>query len=287
MKLHLLTATALLALSTTAFADGHFDRTLNVSSSPDLYVNNGSGNITIHAGNGNQIHIVGHIKPSWNVFGMSGDNNSQIHQIEENPPIAQDGNAVHIGFTSGHHDEYNHISIDYDITTPAGVALNLHSGSGDVTTEDVGRFLTASSGSGNIRARGISGPADLQSGSGDITVDQRTGGDVKARTGSGNVRIHGFNGTLTARSGSGDIDADGHLTGNALLESGSGNVRLHLGSDAHFNLEASTGSGDIRVHYPNAPQQDEHSRHHMTAPINGGGPPLQVHTGSGDVEIAG
>lgn len=286
MKLQLLTATALLALSTAAFADGHFDRTLNVSSTPDLYVNNGSGNITVHPGSGNQIHIVAHIKSSWNMFGMSGDNSSQIHQIEENPPIAQDGNTVHIGFTSGHHDEYNHISIDYDITTPTGVALNLHSGSGDVSTEDVGRFLTASSGSGNIRAHGVSGPADLQSGSGDITVDERTGGDVKARTGSGNVHIHGFNGTLNAHSGSGDIDADGHLTGSAMLESGSGNVRLHLGADAHFDLEASTGSGDIRVRYPNAPQQDDHSRHHLTAPINGGGPPLQIRTGSGDVEIA-
>ncbi|QMV17340.1 DUF4097 family beta strand repeat protein [Granulicella sp. 5B5] len=286
MKLHLLTATALLAVSTAAFADGHFDRTLNVSSTPDLYVNTGSGNITVHAGSGNQIHIVGHVTSSWNLFGMSSDSSGIIHQVEENPPIAQDGNTIRVGFQSGHHDEYNHVSIDYDITAPAGVALNLHSGSGDVNTDSIGRYLTASTGSGNIRAHSVSGPADLQSGSGDITIDERTGGDVKARTGSGNVHIHGFNGALQARSGSGDIDADGHLTSGAVLESGSGNVRLHLGSDAHFDLEASTGSGDIRIRYPNAPQQDDHSRHHMTAPINGGGPPLQVRTGSGDVEIA-
>ncbi len=286
MKLQLLIATALLSASTAAFADGHFERSFTVSAASDLYVNNGSGNVTIHAGSGNQIHIVGHVKSSWSVFGMSSDNSSQIHEIEEHPPISQDGNAIHIGFTSGHHDEYNHVSIDYEITAPADVALNLHSGSGDVTTEGVGRFLTASSGSGNVRADGVSGNVDLQSGSGDITIDERTGGDVKARTGSGNVHVHGFNGTLTARSGSGDIDADGHLTGAATLESGSGNVRLHLGNDAHFNLEASTGSGDIRIRYPNAPQQDDHSRHHMTAPINGGGAPLQIRTGSGNVEIA-
>jgi hypothetical protein len=286
MKLQLFTAAAVLAISAAAHADGHFERTLSVSSSPDLYVNNGSGNIQIHAGAGTQIHISARIHPSsWGIFGGSGDSSGAIHEIEEHPPITQDGNAVRVGFVTGR-DEYNHVSIDYDITVPAGAALNLHSGSGDVTTDDVGRYLTASSGSGNIRAHGVSGPADLQSGSGDITIDERTGGDIKARTGSGNVHIRGFNGTLVARSGSGNIDAEGHLVGAATLDSGSGNVKLHLGADAHFNLEASTGSGDIHVHYPNAPEQSEHSRHHMTAPINGGGPPLQIRTGSGDVEIS-
>ncbi|WP_263380166.1 DUF4097 family beta strand repeat-containing protein [Granulicella paludicola] len=285
MKLQLVTAAAVLAISTAAFADGHFERTLNVSSTPDLYVNNGSGNIQIHAGSGSEIHISARIRTSWGMFGGGGDSSNAIREIEDHPPIAQEGNSVRVGFVTNH-SEYNHVSIDYDITAPAGVALNLHSGSGDVTTADVGRFITASTGSGNIRAQGVSGPADLQSGSGDITLDQRNGGDIKARTGSGNVHIHGFNGSLVARSGSGDIDAEGHLTGTATLDSGSGNVKLHLGNDAHFNLEASTGSGDIRVRYPNAPEQDEHSRHHMTAPINGGGPPLQVRTGSGNVEIS-
>jgi DUF4097 and DUF4098 domain-containing protein YvlB len=118
-------------------------------------------------------------------------------------------------------------------------------------------------------------------------LTELSAGDVKARTGSGNVHIHGLNGGLIARSGSGDIDADGHLNGSASLESGSGKVELHLGSDAHFNLEASTGSGDIHVNFPNAPHQDDHSRHHLTGPVNGGGPPLEIRTGSGDVEISG
>jgi DUF4097 and DUF4098 domain-containing protein YvlB len=73
--------------------------------------------------------------------------------------------------------------------------------------------------------------------------------------------------------------------GSANLSSGSGNIKLHLAPDAHFNLEASTGSGDIRVNYPGAPEQGANSRHHLTAPINGGGTPLEVRTGSGDVEI--
>jgi DUF4097 and DUF4098 domain-containing protein YvlB len=287
MKLQLFTAAAVLAVSTAALADGHFDRTLSVSATPDLYVQTGSGNVTVHPGNGNTLEVHARLKPGggWGVFGASGDTDARIHRIEQDPPIKQDGNTIHIGEVSDR-SLYNNISIDYDISIPSGAALNLRSGSGDIKISQVGRFLVASSGSGNITASGGKGTADVQTGSGDITLEQEGSGDVKARTGSGNIHIRGLNGSLAARAGSGNIDAEGRLTGPANLSSGSGNVKLHLGSDARFNLEASTGSGDIRIHYPGAPEQNEHSRHHMTAPINGGGPPLEVRTGSGDVEIS-
>ena len=282
MKLQLLATSAALMLSTAAFgADHRFDRTLNVSSQPDLYVSTGSGNISIHPGDGNQIHVVGHVHAGWNVF---GDVDGKITKIVENPPITQDGNTVKIGQT-GDHELFNNISIDYEISVPADVALNLHSGSGDVTIDHVGRFLSAASGSGNVRAHGVHGPAELSSGSGDIELEQDGPGDVKTKSGSGNIRVHGFNGGLSARTGSGDVQADGHLTAAANLASGSGNITMHLTPDAHFNLEASTGSGDIHVHFPGAPEQGENSRHHLTAPINGGGAPLEVRTGSGNVEI--
>jgi DUF4097 and DUF4098 domain-containing protein YvlB len=282
MKLQILAATALLAVSTAAIADGHFDRTLSVGSASDLYVATGSGNIQIHAGTGNQIHVSAHVHAGWAAF---GDVDARIKRISDNPPITQSGNAVHIGEVNDH-DLFNNISIDYDISVPTDVALNLHSGSGDLRVSQVGRYLNAATGSGNIVSSGIHGAAEVQSGSGDISLEQGGSGDVKARTGSGNIHIHGLNGSLQARSGSGDITADGRLTGPATLSSGSGNVTLHLGSEAHFNIEASTGSGDIHVNYPNAPQTSEHSRHHLTGPVNGGGAPLEIRTGSGNIDIA-
>lgn len=283
MKLRLLAGAILLTLSTAAFAsDTQFDRTLNVNGQADLYVSTGSGDITIHPGSDNQIHVVGHIHAGWAMFG--GDIQERIHRIVDNPPIAQNGNSVRVGETNDH-ELFQNISIDYVITAPASVALNLHSGSGDITIDHAGRYLSATSGSGDIRAHGINGPSDLGTGSGDIELQAVGAGDIKTKTGSGNIKIQGLNGALTARSGSGDITADGRLTGAANLGSGSGNIRLHLTPDAHFNLEASTGSGDIHVNFPGAPQQNDNSRHHLTGPVNGGGAPLEVRTGSGDVTI--
>jgi hypothetical protein len=283
MKLRLLATAILLTVSTAAFAsDSQFERTLSVSAQPDLFVSTGSGDITIHPGTDNQVHIVGHIHAGWSLTG--GDQESRIRRIVENPPITQEGNTIRVG-ESNDHELFNHLSIDYVVTAPASVALNLHSGSGDITIDHAGRYLSASSGSGDVRAHGINGPSDLSTGSGDIELQAIGSGDIKAKTGSGGIKIQGLNGSLTARSGSGDIQADGHLTGPAMLGSGSGSIKLRLTPDAHFNLEASTGSGDIHVGFPNAPQQNDNSRHHLTGPVNGGGAPLEVRTGSGDVTI--
>jgi hypothetical protein len=287
MKLQLIAAAALLSLSTAALADSQFERTLNVSAQPDLYVSTASGDIHIHPGSGSQIHIVGHIHPGWMVF---GDVNARIQHIIDHPPIVQDGNTIHVGgpgSNPGDHDLFNNISIDYDITAPTGVALNMHSGSGDLAADGVGRYLSATTGSGHIQGHGVHGPAELQTGSGDIDLQEIAAGDVKARSGSGSIRIHGLNGSFNARTGSGDIAADGHLTGPATVSSGSGSIRLHLNPDARFNLEASTGSGDIHVNFPGAPQQSDRSRHHLTGPVDGGGAPLEVRTGSGDIVIDG
>jgi hypothetical protein len=283
MKLRLLATAILLTVSTAAFAsDSQFERTLTVSAQPDLFVSTGSGDITIRPGSDNQVHIVGHIHAGWSMMG--GDQEARIKRIVENPPITQDGNSIHVG-ESNDHELFNHLSIDYVVTAPASVALNLHSGSGDITIDHAGRYLSASSGSGDVRAHGINGASDLSTGSGDIELQAIGSGDIKAKTGSGSIKIQGLNGSLTARSGSGDIQADGHLTGAAMLGSGSGSIKLRLTPDAHFNLEASTGSGDIHVGFPNAPQQNDNSRHHLTGPVNGGGAPLEIRTGSGDVTI--
>jgi hypothetical protein len=276
-----LTAALLFATATAAFADADFDRTITVSAQPDLYVSTGSGSIKITPGSDNQIHIKAHVKAGW---GGGHDVDERIRQIVANPPITQSGNTIRVGETTDR-SLYNNISIDYEITAPASVALNLRSGSGDVEVEHVGRFLSATSGSGSVRAHGIHGPADMHSGSGDIELQQEAAGEVKAQTGSGSVRINGLDGELTARTGSGDIEANGHLTGAARLSSGSGSVHLNLTPDAHFQLESSTGSGSIRVHFPNAPQQGEDSRHHLNGAVNGGGPVLEARTGSGDIEI--
>lgn len=254
------------------------DRSLTVGNAPDLYVTDGSGHIHIFAGPDTQVHIQAHVTANWQIFGNAED---RIHRIESNPPIRQVGNQIRIGEVAPEDRSlFNNVSIDYEISVPRSASLDLHSGSGDIRVDGAGRFLKAETGSGSVRAYGLSGSADLHTGSGDIELDEQAQGEIDAHTGSGSIHIRGLNGKLTARTGSGDIDASGRVLAATHLQSGSGSIRLHPGSDARYTVDATTGSGSIRVA---GTEDSEH--HHLSRSVNGGGPLIEAHTGSGDIEV--
>jgi hypothetical protein len=274
---------ATLALAATAFAaDSNFDRTLNVNGSPNVSVATGSGYIHLNPGSGNQVHIVAHVRSSHGWMSGGSDVDSRIQQIVNNPPIAQNGNDITIG-ERHNNDLYRNINIDYEITLPKASGISASTGSGDVQIQDVGASVKAQSGSGSVHVHGVQGPTTLGTGSGDIELLQTGPGDVKAETGSGSIRLQGLAGALKASTGSGDIEAQGQPTADWKLSTGSGSVRLVVGN-AHFTLDADTGSGSINVSQP-ITMQGSLNRHHVSGVVNGGGPTIRVGTGSGDIQI--
>lgn len=282
MKTRALTAAILTLTASAAFAAGRdFSRTLNVNAVPNVSISTGSGYIHLRPGSDNQVHVVGHVHPSNSWF--SGDSESRVQQIVNNPPITQDGNNITIGDTHSR-ELYRNIGIDYDVTLPRASSIRAGSGSGDLDIQDVGSTLKAESGSGTVHAEGIHGPADLQTGSGNIYLQQAAAGDVRAQTGSGSIQLSGISGGLKAGTGSGDIQASGQPTSDWKLDTGSGSIRLNLGSSARFTLNAGTGSGSVHTAQP-ITMQGEINRHHVTGSVNGGGPTIRANTGSGDIDI--
>jgi hypothetical protein len=275
-------ATFTLAAATAFAADSNFDRTLNVTGTPNVSVSTGSGYIHLNPGSGTQVHIVAHVRSSHGWMSGGSDVDSRIQQIVSNPPIVQSGNEITIG-ERHNNDLYRNINIDYDITLPKASGINAATGSGDVQIQDVGASIKAQSGSGSVRVNGVQGPATLGTGSGDIELQQTGPGDVRAETGSGSIRLQGLAGALKASTGSGDIEAQGQPTADWKLTTGSGSVRLVVGN-AHFNLDADTGSGSINVSQP-ITMQGSLNRHHVNGVVNGGGPAIRVGTGSGDIQI--
>jgi hypothetical protein len=284
IKVFASTAAALTLAAATAFAaDASFDRTLNVSGSPNVTVTTGSGNVHLHPGSASQVHIVAHLHSSHGWMSGGSDVDSRIQQIVSNPPIDQSGNDITIGERHNYNDLYRNISIDYDITLPASSNISAVSGSGDVEIQNVGATIKAQTGSGNVNATGIQGAATLGTGSGDIVLNQTGPGDVKAETGSGSIKLQGLSGALKASTGSGDIEAAGQPTSDWRLSTGSGSVHLSVGN-AHFNFDAETGSGSINVSQP-ITMQGSLNRHHVNGAVNGGGPTIKVGTGSGDIQV--
>lgn len=309
---------ALGLLPAKAAVTGHFERTLKVTGAVDLTVTSGSGDITVHTGNSDVVQISAkiHANNSW-LFGGSAED--RIHQIEQNPPIEQQGNIIHIG-QSQDRELFRNISIDYDLTVPAQtrmtsqtgsgdqvinglqLSLNARTGSGNVTIDNLGAdahitsgsgdlkigtvkgALTATAGSGNIRADGVAGEINATTGSGDVEMRQVAAGNVKVGTGSGNIKLHGIKGGLQAQAGSGDIQADGEPTSSWRLGAGSGNITLKMPAQASFDIDARTSSGTLKVSRP-VTVQGTMSRNRIQGKVGNGGPMLEVHTGSGDIYV--
>src|SRR5271169_1401646 len=127
--------------------EGHFDRTLQVSGVVNLDLTTGSGDVTIKAGNSNQVTVHGSVHSNNNWFSNAED---AIHQVESNPPIQQNGNSIRIGYDLPE-DVRRHVSISYEITVPADTTVQAHSGSGSLGVQGVRAEVQAQTGSGEIR----------------------------------------------------------------------------------------------------------------------------------------
>ncbi len=295
-------ALVVLFTSTALFAStpqGSFEKTLQVSGPVDLEVLTRSGDVTIRAGSSGSVFIRGKIYVGDRWFG--GRREDDVHAIEQNPPIRQDSNSVHIDYVN-----YHNISVDYEITVPADTTIRTHTGSGDQIIEGThgnADVQTGSgdvkltrltgdihlqTGSGDIRAREISGAVHGGTGSGDVEIEETGSGDIDLHTGSGNITARGVHGGFRSEAGSGDITAEGTQTGSWEIRTGSGNVRVHLPANAAFEADISTSSGGVDVGAPvemtvQGRVGDMHKSIH--GKVRGGGPLLRVRTGSGDIHI--
>lgn len=299
----LLSAILCLAVLPAAASErGSFDRSYQVSGQVNLEVLTRSGDITVRPGPAGTVSIHGRIFVSNRVWDhWNRQKPPEVVELEKNPPIRQSGNSINIDYVNVHD-----LSIDYEITAPADTKLTSHTGSGDQTIEglhtaaelesgsgdirltDMVGGLRIHTGSGNIEARGVDGPFNAEAGSGDIRLDAKGPGDIEAHTGSGDVTLRGISGGLRVQTGSGDLIAEGSQTGPWELRTGSGNVELRLPSEAAFDLDATTSSGDLTVDHPvtmTVEGRVGRSRHELNGKVRGGGPELNVRTSSGDVHI--
>lgn len=304
------------ALPAAAAAEGSFHRALQVSGPVHLDLTTGAGSVQVRSGNSGQVQVTGHIRATeW----FAGDVREKIKRLEANPPIQQSGNDIRIGHIDDPELRHN-ISISYEVVVPAetdlraqtgsgdqsvegirgpldvsagsgglkisaiGDRVHAETGSGDIDIERVKGNVHAKTGSGSIDANDIAGAFEGDSGSGHITLQQTAPGSVRVDTGSGGMELHGVHGSLEAKAGSGTIRAEGEPTGAWTVHTGSGEVQLKLPSNAAFDLDAHTSSGSISVDHPHDVQGSV-GRKEVRGRVGGGGVPVEVQTGSGDIQI--
>jgi hypothetical protein len=254
---------ALVLCTTPAFPKeiGSFERTLNVGGSVELEVETNSGNITVRPGSSNTVQIRGIISASDRWDSSSAD--QRAREIERNPPIHQTGNSIRIERLFDSDDR--HIGISYEVVTPPATRLRASTGSGAETIERLQGPVNANTGSGSVRISDI-------------------GDEVRANTGSGEIDLDGIKGRVEANTGSGGIRAS-NFTKEVTAHTGSGGVQIQLPGNSGFDLHARTGSGRVTVDPPITMENFSGDGHDVRGRIRGGGPLIDVQTGSGGVHV--
>lgn len=295
-----LAGAAFVATASSAFAaDITFHRSLTASGPVTLDVCTNTGTVHVAGTAGDKVEISAKLHNSnWHVFG----NAEEMKKLAANPPVAQTGNAVHVGNkdTCGGH-LFQDIAIDYEISLPKDASVVANSGSGDVRIENLQGHARAASGSGNIRATDIGPSSKLETGSGTVDI-QNAHGDIKAtsgsgdlsirdsdvtqaqlHTGSGNITATNLHGGLHAETGSGTLTLSGTPSSDWKLETGNGAIHGHFDANAKFTLDAETGSGAIDSKLPG--RGGHIANGELRGPINGGGPVVKMFTGSGNIDL--
>lgn len=259
--------------------EGSFDRTLNVTGAVDLDIQNSSGRIEVRPGDASRVRIHAVVRAHDDFF--HGDE-ARIREIEANPPILQTGNSIRITPPS---DDWlrRHVSISYDLTVPSQSRLRAHTGSGSETVEGIHGPVDLDTGSGSVTVARVDDEVRIRTGSGHIELDTLKG-KVDAHTGSGSIQGSAITGPISAHTGSGSVRLEQTAAGPLEAHTGSGGVNVRLPSDAAFDLYAHTGSGRVYVDHPITVRGSVGGRE-VQGKVKGGGPLVDVRTGSGSVRI--
>jgi hypothetical protein len=198
---------------------------------------------------------------------------------------------------------------------------SLQTTSGDIEVHSAAALLSITTTSGNVMASGL-GRAQVRSVSGDVALDAARG-PLDIRTTSGDINLSGVSDSLNLSSVSGDIQVDraprgldaGTTSGQIVVDGLAGGlVRLRSTSgDVRFGLDrslrradVSTVSGGITARLADGLGCDltlkstsgtldssvplkirTVSRNEMSGAVSGGGPPVVLHSLSGDIAVTG
>lgn len=205
-------ASALFAVPATVLAEKQIiEKNYSVESGGKLIIKSDSGSIDIKTWNKNEVSI-------W----IQKD--SRRSESLDEYLISHEQNVGQVTIT-GEAPRGNRVSVRYRIQVPASFNLDLDTGGGYITVDD------------------INGAVKVDTSGGKINIGNVTGGDVHADTSGGNVEIGNATGTVFANTSGGNIEV-GDVKGDLTVDTSGGNIRI---GQVQGESKIETSGGNIKV----------------------------------------
>jgi DUF4097 and DUF4098 domain-containing protein YvlB len=215
---------------------------------------------------------------------------------------SQDGDAVVLrvrgpGSTSG--SDGIVIGVHYSpsarlrVAVPKATLLDLRSGDGSITVEEIAGTASLRTGDGSIVATRLSGEVLARTDDGSIRFREMTG-KLDVETGDGSVVVGGTLTHLRAKTGDGSVrvtvEPGSRVEDDWVVETRDGSVEVRLPETVDVVVDAVTTDGSIRSNHPGLnverrDHDDDEDRRQLRTTLGVGGRTLRVRTGDGTIRF--
>jgi Putative adhesin len=137
-------------------------------------------------------------------------------------------------------------------------AVQLKSGSGDISLERASGHAEVTTGTGDLRLRELAGSAVIKNSNGDTWIGT-TGGDLRVNASNGSIAIEAAHASVVAKSANGDVRVGEVVRGSARLETRAGDVEVGIreGTAAWLDVNASAGRVHNALEEAGSPEQSD------------------------------
>jgi hypothetical protein len=258
------------------------DTTLPVRQGARLEVNNFGGEIAVKTWSRSAVRI------------------TASHSSRDHIEISASDPAIHVT-AEGRHGPPQ--LVDYEITVPAWMALNLSGVYTDITVDGAQAEITAETVHGEVKVSGGSGNVSLKSVEGAVTLEKARGRielysvneEIKASDVSGDLTAETVNGDIAlqriessnaeANTVNGDITYDGTIKdgGRYRFATHDGGLRVSVPEKANVAVSVSTFNGEFTSCFPI--QLSGKTKHRFTFTIGSGSARLELESFDGDIKM--
>ncbi len=178
------------------------------------------------------------------------------------------------------------------VAVPKATMLDLRSGDGSITVEEITGTASFRTDDGAIVATRLSGEVLARTDDGSIRFREMTG-KVDVETGDGSVVVGGTLTHLRAKTGDGSVrialEPGSRLEEDWVVETRDGSIEVRLPEAIDVAVDAVTTDGAVRSNYPGLTVErrddDEESRRELRGTLGTGGRTLRIRTGDGTIRF--
>jgi DUF4097 and DUF4098 domain-containing protein YvlB len=249
---------------------------------------------------GNKLTAIAKPKRSFNNWNSALNISYQIYvPVACATRLSTSGGGIRIFNLSGE-QHFNTSGGELEVKGLTG-KIDGHTSGGGITASDCKDNIDLETSGGGIEARHCSGQIKLNTSGGSIELDELSG-NIRASTSGGNVDAEKISGELIAQTSGGNISLTS-MTGSLEASTSGGNIDIQIiGTGKYVKLDNSGGNVYLQMPKGKGLDLDIHGDHIKTdglsnfsgsmekqsikGTVNGGGVPVDIHAGSGDVTLA-